>query len=153
MADSAELVLVTKILSRYQPTADSLIPILHEVQQNLRQLPDNVTQAIADYLKVPVSKVYGVATFYSLFSTIPKGKYIIRVCGSAPCYILGTTNLLKAIEKELGIKPGETSADFKFTLEHTSCLGVCGVAPAIMINDEVYGNLTEEKLSAVLKKL
>jgi NADH-quinone oxidoreductase subunit E len=99
-----------------------------------------------------LSKVYGVATFYTLLDTEEKGENIIRVCESAPCHIKKSTNILNELKEGLGIDVGETTDDEKFSLELSSCLGVCGVAPAIMINDTVYGNLNSEKLENILEK-
>ena len=101
---------------------------------------------------MPLSKVYGVATFYTLFSTKPKGKHIIRICENAPCHVLGATAVIEAFEEELGISMGGTTHDGEFTLEHTSCLGVCGVAPTVMIDDTVYGNLTPERVPLILRE-
>lgn len=144
---------VADIIRKHGNTGDALIPILHETQKALGYLTEEAMRQIAGELNVPFSKVYGVATFYSLFSTQAKGKHIIRLCESAPCHIGGAPEILKAIEDELGIRVGQTTPDNKFTLEFTSCLGVCGVAPAIMIGDTVYGNLTPEKVKEVLRGL
>ena len=95
----------------------------------------------------------GTASFYTMYSFDPRGKYVIRVCESPPCHILGAQTIFKAIETKLGIKEGETTKDGFFTLEGTSCLGVCSVAPAMMINDEVYGNLDEEKIGKILEQI
>lgn len=142
---------VAEIVARIGSTPDSLIPVLHETQKAFGHLTEEAMRHIADRLSVPYSKVYGVATFYSLFTTKPKGANIIRLCESAPCHINGAPQVLDAIKEELGIGVGDTTADGKFTLEFSSCLGVCGVAPAIMINDTVYGNLTPEKVKEVLR--
>ena len=126
--------------------------MLHAVQKETGYLCDEVLTQVADKLNLPLSKVYGVATFYSLFTVKPKGKHIIRVCESAPCHIVGAQEVYRALEENLGIKAGENSPDGLFTLEFASCLGVCGVAPAIMINEDVYGNLTPEMIPGILAK-
>lgn len=144
---------VADIIARIGNTPDSLIPVLHETQKAHGHLTDDAMRQIADGLNVPYSKVYGVATFYSLFATKPKGQHIIRLCESAPCHVGGARQILDAIREELGIGVGDTTPDGKFTLEFSSCLGVCGVAPAIMVNDTVYGNLTPEKAKEVLRRL
>jgi NADH-quinone oxidoreductase E subunit len=141
---------VTEILAHYQGREGSLIDILHETQSVYGYLPDEAMQQIADGLGLTLGKVYGVATFYSLFTLTPKGENIIRFCESAPCHIRGAVEILQTIQNELGIKPGEITKDQKFSLEFTSCLGVCGVAPAMMIGDQVYGNLTPEKVIEIL---
>ncbi len=99
------------------------------------------------------SQVYSVATFYSMFSVKPRGKHIIRVCVSPPCHISGENDIVKILEEELGIKEGETTPDGVFTLECTSCLGVCDIAPAMMIDDEIYGNLNRERIKAILSEI
>ena len=129
---------------------DRLIPILQEAQRAYGYLPEEAMRRIADALGMPVGKVFGVATFYSLFAIAPKGKHIVRVCESAPCHVRGAEDVFAALEEELGVAPGRTTADGFFTLEHTSCLGVCGVAPAMMIDDVVYGNLTPEKTREII---
>lgn len=145
------LVAVDEILCKHQNHEGALIDVLHEVQGVYGYLPEQAMKQVADGLSLPLGKVYGVATFYSLFTLEPKGQHIIRLCESAPCHIRGAEQVLSAIEGELNIKPGETTADRKFTLEFTSCLGVCGVAPAVMIGDQVYGNLTPEKMIEILR--
>ena len=142
---------VARIIREHGETAEALIPVLHETQKQLGYLTEDAMKQIADELKTPYSKVYGVATFYTLFAVKPKGRYVIRLCESAPCHINDAGQILNTIQGELGIKAGETTLDGKFTLEFTSCLGVCGVAPAIMINDTVYGNLNTEKIKEVLR--
>ena len=139
-----------EVIKKYKEFPGSLLDVLHEAQEIDGYLSRDVMQQIAEGLGISESKVYGVATFYSLFKTAPTGQFIIRICESAPCHIRGAQEVLEAIEETLGIKPGETTLDGKFTLEFTSCLGLCGVAPAIMINDQVYGNLTSDRVKEVL---
>ncbi|MEW6229272.1 MAG: NADH-quinone oxidoreductase subunit NuoE [Bacillota bacterium] len=143
---------IGEILKKHSWSKDALVTILHDVQKEAGYLSEETLAEIASGLDIPVSKVYGVATFYTLFSVKPKGEYIIRVCENAPCHVLGAKAIVGALEKELGISMGNTTPDGKFTLEYTSCLGVCGVAPAIMINDAVYGNLTPERVPVILKE-
>ena len=110
-------------------------------------LSDADLRAAADYLGLAYSFVYGVATFYTMYSLKPRGRNLIRVCQSPPCHLLGSTTISRELIRLLGVGFGETTADKLFTLEMTSCLGVCGVAPAMMVNDEVYGNLTAERIA------
>jgi len=138
------------IINRHNRDGGQLIPILQEVQRLHGYLSEADMRQIADALNIPVSKVFGVATFYSLFATTPKGKHLIRLCESAPCHIRGAEEICGTLQKELGVAPGETTADGLFTLEYTSCLGVCGVAPVMMIDAVVYGNLTAGKVKEVL---
>ncbi|NPV53327.1 MAG: NADH-quinone oxidoreductase subunit NuoE [Firmicutes bacterium] len=146
------MITIDDILAKYGRRSDALIDILHEVQDAQGFLTNDSIIKVADALDLPASKVYGVATFYSMFSVKPRGRNIIRICESAPCHVLGAPAIISALEKELGIKMGETTGDEKFTLEYTSCIGVCGVAPAIMINDVVYGNLTPDKIPHILSE-
>ncbi|NLY91387.1 MAG: NADH-quinone oxidoreductase subunit NuoE [Firmicutes bacterium] len=141
---------LSAILDKYKKSPGSLLEILREAQAINGYLSREILQLIAEEVGVPESKVYGVATFYSLFKTAPTGRYIIRICESAPCHIRGAQDVLAAIEKTLAIKPGETTPDGKFTLEFTSCLGLCGVAPAMMINDQVFGNLTGDRVREII---
>jgi len=98
-------------------------------------------------MRIPVSDIKGTASFYSMYSFIPRGKYIITICESPPCHILGAQTIFDAVEIKLGINKGETTTDGLFTLEGTSCLGICGVAPAMMINDDAYGNLDAQTIN------
>ncbi len=141
---------IKTIVARHNAFRGNLLPILHEVQAKFGFLPESAMEEVAEGLDIPVSEVYGTATFYTLFSTKPKGKYVVRVCDSAPCHIEGSKAIIGAVADRLGIKNGETTGDGMFTLEHVSCFGVCGVAPAIMVNDEVHGNLTPEMIPDIL---
>jgi len=150
--DAGKLAKVDAIIEKHGDKPGALIPVLHEIQREIKYLPEAVLARVAEKLDLPFSQVYGVATFYSLFTVEPKGEYIIRVCESAPCHIRGAQAIVDALEEALGIKMGEKTPDGKFSLEFSSCLGVCGVAPAIMINDEVYGNLTPAMIPEILQK-
>ena len=141
---------VLGIVSAYETKEDCLLQILHDVQADNNSLSEAELIQVARAMDIPLSRVYGVATFYSMYSVRPRGKYVIRICESAPCHITGAQAVIRAFEQSLGIKMGETTEDRKFTLEYTSCLGVCGVAPAVMINEQVYGNLTPAKVQEVL---
>ena len=136
----------------YVKEPGGLLKALHELQNASPDhfLAPNDLKLVAEVFGVPEAKVWGTATFYSLFSTTPRGRHIIRVCESAPCYVVGAMDILKTLEETLDIKAGETTGDGRFTLEVASCLGVCGVAPALMIDMDVYGNLSQDKLSAIL---
>jgi len=144
--------IVKEAMAQYPDEDKYLLGILKSVQARLGYLSEQAISKIAEEMALPTSSVYGVATFYSLFTVKPKGKHIIRICESAPCYIKGAENIKSALEEELGIAVGETTPDNQFTLEFASCLGVCGVAPAIMIDDIVYGNLTREKVASILQE-
>jgi len=144
-----------KILEKYEPQADNLLGILHDIQNASEEhyLTDDDLRAVADFLGLAYSFVYGVATFYTMYSLKPRGRYLIRVCQSPPCHLLGSTTIARELMRLLGIGFGVTTADKRFTLEMSSCLGVCGVAPAMMVNDRVYGNLTPELIAEVIAGL
>ncbi|MCB5229469.1 MAG: NADH-quinone oxidoreductase subunit NuoE [Candidatus Cloacimonetes bacterium] len=143
-----------KICSKYEPTKDNLIHILHEIQDTHPQhyISDEAVEEVSKYLNLPTNHIYGVLTFYSMYSTTPRGKNIIRLCESPPCYIKGSENILRKLKVLLGVETGETSKDGLFTLELSACLGVCGNAPVMMINEDVYGDLTEEKVEEIIEK-
>lgn len=143
---------IKEIIARHGRSEHELIAVLHDIQRVFGYLSENALIQVASNLDVPLSKVYGVATFYTLFSVEPMGEHVIRVCENAPCHLLGANSLIDVLTKELGIPVGGTTSCGKFTLKHTSCLGVCGVAPAMMIDDEVYGNLTPDDIPVILEK-
>lgn len=129
-----------------------LLKALHALQNNNSSnflSPRDIGLA-SEMFRMPVAKVWGIASFYSLYATTPRGRHVIRVCESAPCHVVGATNILQTLKDTLRIKPGETTPDGRFTLELTSCLGVCGVAPAVMVNQNVHGNLTTDAVSEFL---
>ncbi|MBE3100765.1 MAG: NADH-quinone oxidoreductase subunit NuoE [Firmicutes bacterium] len=129
-----------------------LMPIMHKAQELFGYLPIEVQSFIAEALDIPMSDIYGVATFYSQFTLQPKGKYYIGLCLGTACYVKGSQKILDELVKELGIKPGETTKDKKFTLEATRCLGACGLAPVLVVNDEVYGRLTAGDVKGIVNK-
>ena len=130
---------------------DELISILTREQKQRVGLSDTVLEDIAKSLDMPLSEVYGVATFYSFLSVKPQGKYVIRVCKSLPCFYKNSAMIIAAVEKELGIKPGEITPDSKFSLETTNCIGGCDNPPAMMINDEIHNGLTPEKVINIIR--
>jgi NADH-quinone oxidoreductase subunit E len=144
-----------EIFSKYTPTKDNLIYILHDIQDNHPQhyISEDAVQAVSEFLSIPANHIYGVITFYSMYSTKPRGKYIIRLCESPHCYIQGSENILRRMKNKLNVGIGETTKDGLFTLELCACLGVCGNAPVMMINDEVYGDLTEDKVEDIISGL
>lgn len=142
------------ILHEYEAREENLLYILHDIENSAEShsLKNYDLEKVADYLNLPLARVNGVVSFYSMFSKKERGKYIIRLCQSPPCYIKGSENIYKRIKEYLKISENETTDDRLFTLEFSSCLGVCGLAPAMMINDDVYGNLTEENVVKILNK-
>lgn len=141
---------VENIIAKHQGEETPLLCILEDIQEKWGYLPQDVLGYVARRLGVPSSTVYGVATFYAFLKTKPTGKYVIRVCKSTPCHVRGAVNVLETLKRELGTREGETTKDGKFTLEVTSCLGVCGVAPAMMVDGVTYGNLTEGRIREIL---
>lgn len=129
-----------------------LMPIMQRAQDIYGYLPMEVQKMIADQLGIPMEKVYGVATFYSQFNLYPKGKYQISVCLGTACYVKGSGEIYSKLMEKLGIKGGECTPDGKFSLDACRCVGACGLAPVMMINDEVYGRLTVDELDGILEK-
>ena len=143
---------VDEILAHYNGVKGALIPVLQEAQGAYGFLPKDIISRIADTLKIPVSQVYGVVTFYSQFHLNPRGRNIIRVCQGTACHVRGAKAVLKALEDELRITPGQTTTDERFTLETVACLGACGLAPVLMINDDTHGRLTPETVCKLLDR-
>lgn len=150
--DEEKLQRVKEAIDRFRDMKGALIPVLHEVQDTYGYLPEDVLHLVSDELGIPMTDIYGVASFYSFFSLEPKGEHIIRVCMGTACYIKGAQSLIDRIGTDLGIKPGETTKDGKFTLEATRCLGACGLAPVMTIDDDVHGRLMQGDIPKVLKK-
>ena len=140
-----------KILDEYKKEPKgALIPVLQKAQEIYHYLPKVVMHRIARELSLPVSEVFGVATFYAQFHLMPRGRNIIRCCQGTACHVRGGKTVLQAVSDYLHIKPGETTKDLEYTLETVACLGACGLAPVMMVNDDTHGRLTEEDISAIL---
>ena len=133
------------ILSDFSQDRSNLIPILQRAQQKLGYLPEEAMQTIADFLHLSSSTVYSVSTFYTYFKLTPSGRKVVRVCQGTACHVRGGANILDDIERRLGIKPGETTADREYSLETVACVGACALAPVMIINDRVYGRMTAKK--------
>ncbi len=127
-----------------------LIAILHRAQSIFGYLPMVVQTHIARKLNISVSKVYGVVTFYSFFTMVPKGEYVISICLGTACFVRGSGKILERVEEVLKIKNGETTPDGKFTITTLRCVGACGLAPVMQINDKTYGNITPEDVEGIL---
>ena len=141
------------ILHKYRPSMENLLLILHDFQNDnpRKYLSQKDLAMIADYLNVPSSSIYGVVSYYSLFSLTPRGKHIIRLCNSPVCRMAGSNDILAELRKNLKIDIGETDADGLFTLETTECLGQCDTAPGLSVDEVFYGNLTARKILHILK--
>ncbi len=146
---------MNKVIEKYAPTRENLLDILHALQDDdpRNYLTPTALRQAADYVGIPLSEVISTATFYSMFSLKPRGRHIIRICESPPCLLMGAESVLTALQEILGVKVGETTADGVFTLETTSCLGACGVAPAMMIDDQLYGNLSRARLVEIIDRV
>lgn len=129
-----------------------LMPALQEAQEMFGYLPTEILELISKELNIPLAEIYGVATFYSQFTFIPKGKYNISVCLGTACYVKGAEKILEELENVLGIKSGGTTPDLMFSITPTRCLGACGLAPVININDETYGKLKVEDIKGLIEK-
>lgn len=129
---------------------DDIVARLTEINKRLGYIPRAEVEKLARELRLPAAKIFGAATFYSLFSVAPRGKHVVRFCEDAPCHVAGGRAVYDAIRAALQLEPGQTSADGKWTFEMTSCLGVCGVAPVMMVDDDVYGNVTPERVAQIL---
>ena len=141
-----------RVISELKDTAGALMPILQHAQEIFGYLPIEVQTMISDETGIPLEKIYGVATFYSQFSLQPKGQYRISVCLGTACYVKGSGDIFKKLEELLGITNGECTPDGKFSLDSCRCVGACGLAPVMMINDEVYGRLTVDDVATILAK-
>ena len=131
---------------------EALIPVLHKAQELFGYLPIEVQEHVAKGLKLPVSEVYGVVTFYHYFSMQPRGRHTVNLCLGTACYVRGAKKVAEALTQELGIKLGETTPDRRFSLTTQRCFGACGLAPVVMINNDVHGRVTAKKISAILAK-
>jgi NADH-quinone oxidoreductase subunit E len=144
--------IITEIIGKYEPDQSSLIAVLQDVQEHFGYLPKDALIDVSKELDVPLSRVLSLATFYSAFSLQPKGKHPIHVCMGTACHVRGAQPVLEAFERELGIKDGETSEDLEFSLDTVRCVGCCGLAPVVMVGEEVHGKISQSKASRVLRK-
>ena len=140
------------VIEKHKHDKGALMPVLQEAQEIYGYLPEEVQKIIALGLDVPLEEVYGVVTFYSQFSLVPKGKYNISVCMGTACYVKGAAALLDKLTEKLGIGPEECTADGKFSLTACRCIGACGLAPVLTVNDDVYGKLVPEDIEGILAK-
>ncbi len=145
---------ICEILERYNYDPAKIIPILQEVQEAYRYLPQEVMTYVATSLAIPPARVFGIATFYSHFAIEPKGQYVIKLCDGTACHVRGSNPILDAIRTHLKLdEKNRTTPDMLFTVETVSCLGACGLAPVMLINDDVYGQITPEKAVELVKAI
>lgn len=140
------------ILSRCEARRDELIPILQKVQREFGYLHEEALRGIARFVGLPESQVYAVATFYAQFRFTPIGRKHVMVCRGTSCHVRGAPRILQEIEKQLGIKEGQTTPDLEYSLETVACIGACGLSPCVMINETVEANLTPKKVAESLRK-
>jgi len=141
-----------KVIAENKNDKGALMPILQKAQDIYGYLPVEVQTIISDEMNIPLEKVYGVVTFYSQFSLFPKGKYKISVCLGTACYVKGSGDIFNKLQEKLGISGGECTADGKFSLEACRCIGACGLAPVLTVNEDVYGRLTVDDVEDILNK-
>lgn len=154
MKEGKEIVAeIARIIKKYPQKKAALIPVLHLFQERFGYIHPEMEKYVAEILEIPITSVKEVTDFYTMFKRKALGKYHIMICSSISCHLLGSKRIAEFIKERLGISPGEVTKDGRFSLEEVSCLGYCDISPAIMINEEVYGNLTVEKVENLLKEL
>ena len=144
--------MVETILQKHPKDPSSIIQVMLDIQNELYYLPRDVLNYVSEYLNVPLSRTYNLATFYKAFSLKPKGKYPIAVCTGTACHVQGAVKIMEQIERELHIKEGETTADKKFSVESVRCLGCCGLAPVVTVGKNLHGKIPPSKVSKILKQ-
>lgn len=147
-----QLKAVDEIIEKYKSKPGSLIPVLEEVQEEIGYLPKTIQKKVALSMGVPLSEVYGVVTFYSFFTMVPRGKHTVRCCLGTACYVRGGKKNMEKLCEHLAISPGETTDDRQFSLETVRCLGACGLAPVIMIDEDTHRQVKPSKISEVLSR-
>ena len=143
---------VKDIIKKFKDMKGALIPVLHEVQKLYKYLPEEALQVVSEELDIPMSEIYGVSTFYSQFTLEPKGEHIIKVCLGTACYVKGSQDILDRFSSILKVEIGKTTSDGKFTLEAARCLGACGLAPVLMVDDKVYGRLIPDDVIRIIEE-
>ena len=141
-----------KVIEKYKGTEGALIPTLHEAQAIYGYLPYEVQKKISEGLDISMAEIYGVVTFYTQFSIYPKGKFNVAVCLGTACYVKGSGDIIDKFKERLGIEVGQCTDDGKFSLEATRCIGACGLAPVLTVNDDVYGKITADDVDDILSK-
>jgi NADH-quinone oxidoreductase subunit E len=151
--------LVDEVVQKHGATQDAIIPILSEINRSLGYIPAAALPEIRRHIRIPQeglfladSHLFSAASFYQMFSLQPIGKHVVRFCESAPCHVMGGRPVIEALQDELGLQPGETSNDMKWSLLMTSCLGVCSVGPVFLVDDDIYGNVTPERVPDILAR-
>jgi len=138
-----------EIFPHYSGKREELIPILQDTQAEFRYLPAEAMHKISRFLRIPESIIYGVVTFYAQFKLVPSGKNVVRVCRGTACHVRGGARILREVERNLGLKPGETTEDLEYSLETIACIGACALAPTMTVEKETYGQMTTKKVAEV----
>ncbi|MBM4176985.1 MAG: NAD(P)H-dependent oxidoreductase subunit E [Ignavibacteria bacterium] len=141
-----------QIIDRWDRKPENIIEMMHDIQNEFNYLPYDILMEVSQRANVPIAKIYNIATFYNAFSLKPKGKHRIHICMGTPCHALGAERLVSAIERELDIKCGDTTKDMKFSLDICGCVGTCGLAPVVIIGDELYGPISVQGVPKLIKK-
>jgi NADH-quinone oxidoreductase subunit E len=152
MQPPLDLSKIDEILKKYRGQDGALIPLLQEAQEIYGYLTEEVLNAISRGLKIPLSRIYGVVTFYAQFYLTPRGRHTVRVCRGTACHVRGGMNIRKTVKQFLGVEENETTPDFKFTFETVACLGACALSPVLLVDKTYYGKLTPAKVGKVLKQ-
>ncbi|HUW63279.1 MAG TPA: NADH-quinone oxidoreductase subunit NuoE [Spirochaetia bacterium] len=150
--EDREAAALQKVLAEYRERPGALIPVLQEAQNIYGYLPPRVMQEIAGELKMPFARVFGVATFYAQFHFKPRGRNVVRVCQGTACHVRGGERIYEAVAKELGVGKGDSTEDGRYTFETVACLGCCGLAPVVMVNEDTFGRLTPGAMGQILSK-
>ena len=151
--ETLDLAPLQQIIDEYKGQRGVLIQVLQKTQEAYGYLPPEVLKGIAEGLRVPLSQVYGVVTFYAQFYLTRRGKHVIRTCDGTACHVRGASKVIDALEKELGIKAGETTPDYEFTFEVVYCLGSCGLSPVAVVDEQVVGRLVPERMVQIIRNL
>ncbi len=150
--EEIDLAGANQILDKYVDFPGALMPVLQEIQEHYGFIPEPTVHLAAERLNIYPSQIYGVLTFYAQFHLEPRGRYIIRVCMGTACHVKGAGRIGDTIKDRIGVGHAETTEDLKFTAEYVACIGACGMAPVIMVNDATYGSMTVQKMDEVIKK-
>jgi len=151
--ETLDLIPLQKIIDQYKTQPGAVVPVLQKAQEIYGWLPREVMEAIAQGLHVPLSRIYGVATFYSQFYLSRRGRHIVQQCDGTACHVRGAARIIDVVQKHLGIKAGETTPDYRITYEVVYCLGSCGLAPVAMVDDKIVGHLVPEEMVEMLDSL
>ena len=150
--EKPDLKKIAEVINKFEPRNPSLvIPILQQIQETFGYIPPESLALISRHTRVARSRIYGILTFYAQFTTIPRGKYLVRPCRGTACHVRGSKKVISKIKGILKIEDGQTTPDYQFSLETVACLGTCFLAPAMMVNNEYYGNLTERQVEEILE--